>query len=121
MIGEYIHLILLVTGAITCSMIVGVFAPGMVLKYCFLENRPSAGQMLMIQHWFLVVALTGSLIVYAAYQPAVRSAAVTVAAVEKFSIGALVAASPARNWRLASIATIDGIMGLLYIGYLLDL
>ena len=121
MIGEYIHPILLVTGAITCSMIAGVFAPGVVLKYCFLENRPSPAQMLMIQRWFLVVALIGSLIVYAAYQPAIRSTTLTVAIVEKFSIGVLLAANPARNWRLAGIATVDGIMGALYVGYFLGL
>ena len=121
MVAEYIKTILLVTGVVTCSMIVGVVAPGVVLKYCFCDERPSASQRLMVQHWFLVVALMGSLVVYAAYAPAVRSAVLAAAIAEKFSIGALVAASPARNWRLGFIASVDAIMGLLSLSYLLGL
>ena len=68
-----------------------------------------------------MVALIGALVVYAAYDPAVRSAVLAVATVEKFSIGALVAASPARNWRLGLIASVDAMMGLLYLSYLLGL
>lgn len=119
MVTEHIHTILLVTGIITCSLVVGVFAPGVVLRYCFFEDRPSATQTLMVQHWFLVVALIGSLIVYAAFDPAVRTVVLTAAVVEKFSIGALVAVSRARNWRLAFIASVDAVMGLLYVSYLL--
>lgn len=120
MIAEHIETILLVTGVITCLVIVGFLAPGVVLKHLFGEDRPSASVLLLVRHWSLVIFLVGTLLVYAAYDPAVRSAAIAVATVEKFAIGALVVASPARNRRLGLVAGGDAIMALIYLIYCLS-
>lgn len=119
MLAEHIETILLVTGGITCLVIVGFLTPGVVLKHLFGEDRPSASVLLMVRHWSLMIFLVGALLVYAAYEPTVRPAALAVATVEKLAIGALVVASPARNRRLGLLAGGDFIMALLYLLYFL--
>jgi hypothetical protein len=116
----HIETILLVTGVTTCLVIAGFFTPGAVLKHLFGEERPSASMLLIVRHWSLLISLVGALLVYAAYEPAARQAALAVATVEKLAIAALVVASPARNRRLALVAAGDTMMALIYLVYYLS-
>jgi hypothetical protein len=118
---DHIQGILLITGGLTATLVAGVVAPGLVLRVLFLRDSPSPGEKLAIRHWSLLIALFGVSIVYAAYQPSVRSLVLTGASVEKLGIGAFVATSPARNLRLGLVAGADAIMGLLYVSYLVGL
>lgn len=117
MIAERIDTILLVTGFLTCLAVVGFLFPDALLRNFFSEECRSANVLLVVRHWSLLVFLVGGLLVYAAYQPAVRSAALVVATVEKLAIGALVAVSPGRKTRLAFIAAGDAFMALFYLLY----
>ena len=119
MIAEHIDTILLVTGIFTCLIVVGFLFPRRLLRILFNMEQASAGVLLMFRHWSLVIFLIGGLLVYAAYSPAVRPAALVVAIVEKFAIGGLVAVSPARNMRLALVAGGDAIMASIYLLYLM--
>jgi hypothetical protein len=103
-IAERIDTILLVTGVLTRLAVVGFLFPDALLRNFFSEECRSVNVLLMVRHWSLLVFLVGGQLVYAAYQPAVRSAALVVATVEKLAIGALVAVSPGRKTRLAFIA-----------------
>jgi hypothetical protein len=118
-IAKRIDTILLVTGALTCLAVVGFLFPDPLLRNFFSEECRSANVLLMVRHWSLLVFLVGGLLVYAAYPPAVRSAALVVATVEKLALGALVAVSPGRKMRLAFIAGGDAFMALFYLLYFL--
>jgi hypothetical protein len=108
--------VLLVTGALTAVVGIGVFIPRQLLALLLGERTSNATLILMARHWSLLVALVGGLLIYAGYHPEARLPAMIVGAAEKLVFGILVIASPLRR-RLQTMAIVcaDAIMALLYV------
>jgi len=94
----------------------GLVAPRQLLAFLLGEDTSDATVILMARHWSLLVALVGGLLIYAAYNPEARIAAMIVGAAEKLVFGGLVIASPLRRRRLTvAVVCADAVMGLLYV------
>jgi len=116
MIKAHISEILIVTGVLTMPGITLFLAPKTMLKLAFGEPVPSLVTTTIARHWGLLLFLVGGLLVFAGYHPVVRVPVMIVGAVEKFSIAALVFASPLRSRRLLDVLVgADGAMGILYV------
>lgn len=108
--------ILLVTGALTAAVGVGVVMPRQLLALILGENTSDATVILIARHWCLLVALVGGLLIYSAYHPEVRLPAMIAGAAEKLALGAFVVASPLRRRRQTmAVVGADAIMALLYV------
>ena len=113
--GEYAGAVLVVTGALTAGLGFGVIVPGTLLRILLGADHPDATSRFIARYCFLLGALVGCLLIAAAAQPALRVAAMSVAAVEKLGFAALVLASPLRYRALTmTFVAIDTVMVLLY-------
>jgi hypothetical protein len=120
MLAGQIEVILLITGLATAGAVVVFLAPGTMMKLLFGQAPSDALGMLIARHWGLLLFLVGALLVYAAYNAAVRPAALAIAVAEKvpFVLGLLV--SPLRSRPAALVmAVADGGMAAVYLVYLI--
>jgi hypothetical protein len=76
----------------------------------------------LTRHWGVLLFVIGSLIVYGAYDPSIRSPVLTAAAIEKLAVGVLILAGRVpRTPAILTAAIADGIFAILYILYLAGL
>lgn len=119
MASGYIGMLLLVTGVLTASAGVGLFAPRPLLGVLLGTERGDAAMLLLARHWSLLISLVGGLLIYAAYHPDVRVPVMVVAAAEKLVLAVLVAMSPLRRrMETVSVVGADVVMASLYVVYL---
>ncbi|MGA7356891.1 MAG: hypothetical protein WA431_06015 [Candidatus Cybelea sp.] len=119
MIGANIGAILVVTGALTVLVGVGMFIPRQLLDFLLAEKTSDATVILIARHWTLLLALVGGLLIYAAYHPGIRVPVMIVGAAEKLTFGVLVITSPLRRRLLIMLVVCaDAIMALLYVLFL---
>jgi len=122
MIASNIGIILVVTGALTAAMVVQFMAPAWVGRRAFGEIPSGTADMALARHWGLLLFCVGALLVYAAFDPAIRRAAVLLASVEKAGFAACVLGTPLRERPIASMMAIgDGLMAVIYVLYLVGL
>jgi hypothetical protein len=122
MISSHIEVILIVTGLYTAGALAQFVAPRRFLKVLFGAESEDALTLLLAQHWGLLAALVGGLLVYAAYQPALRVPAVVIAAVEKLGLAGLIFFGRwPRTPAATRLAVTDGLMVVLFILYLVGL
>jgi hypothetical protein len=108
--------ILIVTGALTATLAIGAVAPQLLLRTLLGESREEPAVALMSRHWCLLLGLVGGLLIYSAFHPEVRFAALIVGAVEKLFFGVLVFSSPLRRRPITVLAAVaDAIMALLFV------
>ena len=113
---EHIKQILIVTGLLTMTALASVVMPSTILKRVFGVENPDAAAIVLARHWGLLVALVGSLLVFAGYRPDIRIPAMVVGATEKLAIGAFVLATPLRRRGvLMMIAAGDALMAIIYL------
>ncbi|WP_439400433.1 hypothetical protein ACRQ5Q_43730 (plasmid) [Bradyrhizobium sp. PMVTL-01] len=122
MITFNIEVILIVTGALTATMLVQFIAPSWVLHRTFGEIPAGAASMVLARHWGLLLFCVGALLVRSAFDPAIRQAAVLFALVEKAVFAACVLGTPLRQRPTASMMAIgDALMAVIYALYLVGL
>ncbi len=123
MITSNIGAILIVTGALTASMLAQFIAPAWVLHRTFGELPSGAASTMLARHWGLLLFCVGALLVYAAFDPPIRRPAVLLAAVEKAGFAACVLGMPPLRKRpIASMMAIgDALMAAVYGLYLVGL
>jgi hypothetical protein len=122
MLATHVESILLVTGLATASALGFSLAPVKLMKAFFGLAPADALSTLIARHWGLLIGLVGVLLVYAAYDTAIRVPTLIVAIVEKaaFVLGILV--SPVLRKPLAMlIAVADATMATVYLLYLVGL
>ena len=113
---EHIKQILIVTGLLTMTALASVVMPSTILKRVFGIENPDVAATVLARHWGLLVALVGSLLVFAGYHPDIRIPAMVVGATEKLAIGAFVLATPLRRRGvLMMIAAGDALMAIIYL------
>jgi hypothetical protein len=111
-----LQLTLLLTGVATCLALVLFLFPRQMLAFGFAIRSPQPIIVLMARHWGLLVFLVGALLVYAAFEPAIRVPTLLVAGVEKTVFASLIFLGPTtRTSRIAPAAAVDAVFALLYL------
>ena len=115
MITENIQLILLASGIATMGAFLIFLAPHLALKHAFNSESCDGATVLLARHWGLLIFLVGALLVYSAYNPAVRDPVLVIAGLEKTVFSLLVFFGPATRTPIATALAIgDASFVLLY-------
>jgi hypothetical protein len=88
--------IMLVSGALTCTMVYAAIAPQAALRATFGDTLEGPLAEIVVRNWGALVALVGAMLIYGAFMPAVRSLALTIAGISKLVFITLVLAQGGR-------------------------
>jgi hypothetical protein len=115
--------VLIVSGIVTAGGgLVALLFPHFNLRSTYGDESPTSVSVFFVRHWGVLILAVGGLIIFSAYDPAIRAPILVAAAVEKFAIGLLVFFGPVkRTSGMTVVAIVDGIFALLYVGYLAGL
>lgn len=64
--------IMLVSGALTCTMVYAAIAPEAALQSTFGESLSGPVAEIVVRNWGALIALGGAMLIYGAFEPAVR-------------------------------------------------
>jgi hypothetical protein len=111
-IVDRIKWIMLVSGALTCTMIYAAIAPQAALQGTFGETLQGPLAEIVVRNWGVLITVVGAMLIYGAYRPESRPLVLTVAILTKSVFIALVLAQ-------AGIAiAIDAVWVVLFACYL---
>ncbi len=112
--------IMLVSGALTCTMVYAAVAPKAALRATFGETLEGPLAEIIVRSWGSLIALVGAMLIYNAYDPPGRSLVLIVASLGKLIFIGLVLAQGGRYLRRQAglAAAVDLVMVALFIGYL---
>ena len=82
--------IMLMSGALTCTMVYAVVAPQAALRSTFGETLEGPLAEIVVRNWGALITLVGAMLIYGAFNPQVRSLALIVAGASKLVFAALV-------------------------------
>jgi hypothetical protein len=118
-ITSNIEAILIVTGALTATMLAQFVAPLWTLRHTFGEVPSGAVSIVLARHWGLLLFCVGALLVYSAFHPTLREPAVVLASIEKAGFVACVFGTSLRRRLMSSImAAADTLMVFIFALYL---
>jgi len=121
-ITSNIEVILIVTGALTATMLAQFVAPSWTVRHTFGEVPSGAVSIALARHWGLLLFCIGALLVYSAFHPALRGPAVVLASVEKAGFAACVLGTSVRQRPIALLMAVgDAVMVLVFVFYLAGL
>jgi hypothetical protein len=112
--------LMLVSGALTCTMFYAAMAPQAALRSTFGESLEGPVAEIVVRNWGALIGLVGAMLIYGAFNPPSRPLVLTVAGLGKLVFIGLVLAHGSRYLgQQAGIAiVIDLVMVVLFIGYL---
>jgi hypothetical protein len=115
-----IKLIMLISGALTATMIQAAFAPRSALTANFGETLEGAVAEIVVRNWGALIGLIGAMLIYGAFNPPVRALVVVVAGVSKAVFIGLVLAQGRRFLQqpVGVAVAIDLVMIALFVWYL---
>ncbi|MCL6259823.1 hypothetical protein M3O96_12035 [Aquiflexum sp. TKW24L] len=114
--------IMLICGLLTCSMFLGLFSPAASLQMNFGEELGSSGyENIIVRGWSALIGLTGIMLIYGAFKPAVRAYSLVIAGISKAIFITLVLSygSQYNSYGVGTAVIVDFIMIFLFILYLL--
>jgi hypothetical protein len=118
-ITSNIEAILMATGALSATMLAQFGAPSWMVRHTYGEAPSGPVSIALARHWGLLLCCVGTLLVYAAFHPALRAPSVVLASVEKVGFIACVFGTSLRQRPIAaSMASGDTVMMLVYVLYL---
>ena len=82
--------LMLVSGALTCTMLYALVAPQPALQSNFGEGLDGPVAEIVVRNWGALIGLVGAMLIYGAFHPASRPMALMVAAVSKLTFITLV-------------------------------
>jgi hypothetical protein len=107
MLNEHISIVLMVTGVVTALPILQYLFPAAALKLLYKLSIPDPAGLLFAQHWGLMAACFGGLLIYASGHAEVRAPIVVAAMLEKAGLVGVIAAAwnqpHGRGLRLACV------------------
>jgi len=112
--------IMLVSGALTCSMIYAAIAPQAALRSSFGDSLEGPVAEIVVRNWGALIALVGAMLIYGAFVPAVRALILVVSALSKVIFISLVLVH-GREFLADQVGVsivVDSVMVLLFIAYL---
>ena len=112
--------IMLVSGALTCTMIYAAIAPQAALQGTFGETLTGPLAEIVVRNWGVLITVVGAMLIYGAYRPESRTLVLAVAIATKLVFIALVLAQGSRYLgQQAGIAiAIDAVWVVLFACYL---
>jgi len=112
--------VMLVSGALTCTMLYAALAPQAALQSTFGESIEGPVAEIVTRNWGVLITLVGAMLIYGAFRPAVRPLVLTVAAVSKLAFIGLVLVQGGRFLQHGAgvAAAVDAVMVLLFAAYL---
>jgi len=75
--------IMLVSGALTCTMLYAAIAPQAALRSTFGESLEGPVAEIVVRNWGALITLVGAMLIYGAYDPPGRPLILTVAGISK--------------------------------------
>ena len=120
LIIDRIKWIMLVSGALTCTMIYAAIAPQAALQSTFGETLQGPLAEIVVRNWGVLITVVGAMLIYGAYRPESRPLVLTVAMLTKSVFIALVLAQGSRYLgQQAGIAiAVDAVWVVLFACYL---
>jgi uncharacterized RDD family membrane protein YckC len=113
--------VMLLSGLLTCTMLLGVVSPENSLKTNFGDKLegPLAG--IIVRNWAALIGLIGIMLIYGAFTPTVRRFSLIIAGISKcvFIILILSLGQTYLKFGVGTAVIIDSIMVALFITYLL--
>ena len=119
-IVDRIKWIMLVSGALTSTMIYAAIAPQAALQGMFGETLSGPLAEIVVRNWGVLITVIGVMLIYGAYRPESRPLVLTVAAATKLAFIALVLAQGSRylNQQAGIAIAIDAVWVVLFACYL---
>ena len=113
--------IMIVSGALTCTMLYAAIAPQAALRSTFGESLEGPLAEIVVRNWGVLIALVGAMLIYGAYNPPGRPLILTVAGLSKLIfVGLVLAHGTQYLGHQAGLAiAIDLVMVVLFILYLI--
>src|ERR1044072_5893321 len=112
--------IMLVSGALTCTMIYAAIAPQAALQGTFGETLNGPLAEIVVRNWGILITMIGAMLIYGAYHPDSRRLVLAVAALTKLAFIALVLAQGSRylNQQAGIAIAVDAVWVVLFACYL---
>jgi hypothetical protein len=112
---------MLVSGALTFTMIYAAFSPTQALQSAFGESLEGPVANIVVRNWGALIALVGAMLVYGAFRPAVRPLVLVIAGVSKITFISLVLTSGRQfmSHQAGISIAVDSVMVLLFACYFL--
>ena len=85
-----IHRLMIVSGALTLTMVYAAVAPQAALRSTFGEGLDGPVADVVVRNWGALIGLMGAMLIYAAGKPPLRPLALSVAGASKAAFAALV-------------------------------
>lgn len=118
-VAGHIRWIMLVAGALTCTMLYAAIAPQAALHATFGEALDGPVAEIVVRNWGVLIALIGAMLIYGAYHAPVRALVLAVAGASKIVFIGLVLAHGGRFLGTAGVAiAIDAVLVVLFLTYL---
>src|SRR5262245_41270226 len=113
--------IMLISGALTSTMVYAAFAPDAMLKANFGETLDAPLARMIVRNWGALIAMVGGMLIYGAFRPAVRGLALSVAGASKVIFIALILAEGNRylSQQAGVAVAVDSAMVLLFLSFAL--
>lgn len=119
-ISKHIKWIMLVSGALTCTMAYAIISPQAALLATFGETLAGPLAELIVRSWGGLIVLMGVMLIHAATRPLYRPLVLTVAGLGKLFFITLVLTYGYGEHAMLTVL-FDGAMVLIYLTYLLSL
>lgn len=121
MIVEWIKWVLLITGIITAGLVSFYIAPGPMMRIGLGFETDRKDLLSIVRHWGLLIGLVGGLLIWAAFEPDLRMAAMLVAGLEKLGMIAVVITHRKESWtqKMWPAVIFDTICVILYAWWML--
>ena len=122
MLDRSIKWIMLVSGALTCTMVYAAIAPQAMLQSTYGETLEGPLADLIVRNWGALIFLVGAMLIYGAFNVAVRPLVLVVAAASKIVYITLVLQHGDRFLSASAVTSIvvDAVMVLIFAAYLLS-
>lgn len=120
-IVDKIKWIMLVSGALTCTMIYAAIAPQAALRGTFGETLQGPLAEIIVRNWGVLITVVGAMLIQGAFHPASRPLVLTVAAFTKLVFIVLVLSQGSRylGQQAAVAIAVDAVWVVLFAYYLL--
>jgi hypothetical protein len=114
--------IMLVSGALTCTLFYAAIAPQAALLWMFRATLEGALAEIIVRNWGALITLVGALQIYGAFNPSSRSLILTVACISKLLFVSPILIYGRQYLSHAGIAiAIDLVLVVLFIGYFIGM
>jgi hypothetical protein len=112
--------VLLVSGALTCSMMYAVVAPEAAQRRMFGEALDGPLADVIVRNWAALIVIGGVMLIHAAFDPSSRRPILTITALGKAAFIGLVLAQGGRYLSQQAIVAVvlDSVMVVLFFAYL---